>query len=163
MPYGKDSNVFMLYLAGPVDGVSIEESSSWRELVSEEFPNVVFFMPNDAYRNITSESVAAADHMNRHAIKCSDAVVANLSGDGRGFGTIREIEFARALEKRVCVAAGPELNTSLMAYDIAIYDSPVAATQGALEWLTDRLNSPPIHPLLGRLGLYPNPGDDDEL
>lgn len=138
--------LFMMYLAGPMDDVSTEEASGWRDKVIAEFPDIVFFRPDLAYGNATADTAPAILHMNQHGIECSQALIANLSGPGRGFGTIREIEYARTKTRYVAIAAdrkdiGPH---TLMAHDCHLFDTPTEAVQAAWEFLTDKINEPPM-------------------
>lgn len=151
--------VFTIYLAGPCDGISAADTTGWRDELATEFPSVLFVRPDRAYDNQSYDNAAAFDHMNRHLIKCSSAVVANLSGPGRGLGTLREIEFARAMEKYVSVACDiDKMKKSLLSYDLHLFPTPAEATHGALEFLTEVVNQP--HPLFGVI--RPPQADDDE-
>lgn len=136
---------FMIYLAGPMDGISDQEAHGWREQIAIEYPNILFFMPHRAYANSSRHTALSVDHMNRHAINCSSGLLANLIGPGRGFGTIREIEFARMKQKRVAIAADERDigQHTLLAYDIDVQATITDAMNSLLEWLTDAVNQPP--------------------
>lgn len=156
---------FVMYLAGPMDGVPTQEAAGWREALATEFPQVLFFMPNCAYRNASKASAGTVDHLNRHVISCCSAVIANLTGPGRGFGTIREIEFARSQTRFVGVACRPDDDLalhSLMAHDLHLFDTPELAVQGALEFLTENRNKQQMNPMVQLLGLQPETDEEDE-
>ena len=130
----------LIYLAGPIDGVSIEDACAWREDLARHAPvGVVLFNPATAFHNVNKQTIQGADAVNRMVIQMSSAVVANLSGPGRAFGTMREIEFARgACGKLVVVAVGPEPIEALLAYDLIQAPDPLEALEFALEQLYDR-------------------------
>lgn len=71
--------------------------------------------------------------MNRKAIQASHAVIANLLGPGRGFGTIREIEYAAANNTMVVVVG--DFPHSLMTWDLTLADS----LEGALDAVLQRV------------------------
>lgn len=111
----------LVYLAGPIDDVSPEEATLWRDKATRAFhgygiavydPAGAFNVPNlgpvvDLGKTIREVNTAAIVHC--------DGLFANLTGPGRAFGTIREIERATRMG-RVVVVAG-DLYT-LEAYDV---------------------------------------------
>jgi hypothetical protein len=154
----------MIYLAGPVDGIGADEANTWRDAVSSAFPNVLFFHPQLAYRNANMHNAHLMTHMNKHAIRCSNGVLVNLTGEGRGFGSIREIEFAREQGKRVVVACRPDDigEHTLLAYDLELVADPIDGMQKLLEWLTDRVNSPQPTMFGFPFGIIQQPEEDEE-
>lgn len=123
----------LIYLAGPIDGISPEEARGWREDLAAITPSgVLLFNPCTAYHGVNAMTAKGADHINRHVIAHSSAVIANLSGPGRGFGTIREIEFARYCDKIVSVVVESPLD-SLLAYDV----HQALSTEEALEFVLE--------------------------
>lgn len=149
---------YMVYLAGPIDGISPPEAASWRTSLALDFPDVLFFLPNRAYANVTRESAGVMDGMNRHAIEHCTGVVANLSGKGRGFGTIREIEYACSKNKFVAVVVDPEDigENTLLTYDLMLSKTPTEAMEALLTVWADRMaNATQLPQFLGFLGPPP--------
>jgi len=114
----------LVYLAGPIEGIPVEDARDWRESMATTLAEygVSCFIPNGAYKVASvpaiAEQIVAID---RFAITQCDLLLANLSGPGRAFGTIREIEYARSLGKRVIVMA-PDV-TSAFAYDVEVVNT----------------------------------------
>lgn len=96
----------LVYLAGPIDGVSQDEAIGWREATAAAInkKGINVFNPAKAYNicDLSTVKKQIAD-IDRAAIRECDVVIANLYGNGKGFGTIREIEYAVSLGKRVIV------------------------------------------------------------
>lgn len=89
----------LVYLAGPVDAVSREEATDWREVASKHLlPEFATFSPPGAFRidgtQADAETCRALIEINNMAIDRSCAVLANLRG--RSFGTPIEVEFAKS-------------------------------------------------------------------
>lgn len=118
-----------VYLAGPIDHVTIEKAREWREEIAEEFGTVLFFSPAHAYFNARVSSAEAVVNVNKHVIACCDGLLANLR-DQFSLGTIREIEFARSLSKPV--AMSPRVPSSLAAGDLTQGDTLIEAMTGLL-------------------------------
>lgn len=130
MPY------LMVYLAGPMDDVSKQVARGWREKLATGAPvGVAFFSPAHAYLNVNPRSFPAVDQLNRVAIQGSHAMIANLGGQGRGFGTIREIEYALQVHTPVWLIG--DVGPSLMTYDLRRADSPDEALTAILETVDD--------------------------
>lgn len=126
----------LIYLAGPIDDVEVEEAQGWREQIAVDLPEgVVLFSPAHAFLNVNASNIKRADWANRHVINCADAVIANLDGDGRGFGTIREIEFAVRIGRPVVVVGQLE---SLMQYDLEVVGRLDEALMTALELVAEK-------------------------
>ena len=104
---GSWARSIMVYLAGPVDDISADKSHGWRATVSTAFAShgINTFNPAAAFVTGSMDQYGKKQiaDIDRAAIHNCDVVLANLSGDGRAFGTIREIEYARSLNKRVIV------------------------------------------------------------
>ena len=143
------SRTVCLYLAGPIDGIPVGEARGWRAEVAELNRGVLFFDPTMAWRGADVYSggadvysggahpgpypapdpapwgadvdmARAVDAVNRAAIRHCDGLLVNLSGPGRGFGTAREIEYARSLGKPVSVFVGGRPLVSLLAHDLMV-------------------------------------------
>lgn len=91
----------LVYLGGPIDGVTISDARGWRSIVVESFNNesgVIFYNPLHAFiapKSMQLKSDAnKMQEINREAMDYSDLVVINLSGPGRAIGSIRELEYA---------------------------------------------------------------------
>jgi hypothetical protein len=112
----------LAYLAGPLDGVSHEDGREWyKKLEALAPPGWVLYLPGHAFASPASDAIAT-DAANRSVIvHAASVVIANLSGPGRGFGTIREIEFARQHGRPVVVIG--ELD-SLLAHDVECVARP---------------------------------------
>lgn len=122
----------LIYLAGPQDDVTQGEARGWREELAAGAPSgVAFFSPAHAYLNVSAASFPPVDWLNRVAIEKSHAVIANLSGPGRAFGTIREIEYAAAHNTMVQVVGADE--RSLMTWDVYLADTLDDALNAILE------------------------------
>lgn len=122
----------LIYLAGPLDDVSGETARGWREELAAGAPaSVAFFSPAHAYLNVGKDSFPPVDWMNRRAIEGSHAMIANLSGPGRGFGTVREIEYA--VSKHTMVQVVGPVGASLMTWDVHLADSLDDALNAVLE------------------------------
>lgn len=121
----------LIYLAGPQDDVSKRVARGWREKLASSAPaGVAFFSPAHAYMNVNRLSFRPVDHVNRLVINAATAVIANLSGQGRGFGTVREIEYAVQVGTPVQVI-GP-VSHSLMTWDLTIAESLEEALDNVL-------------------------------
>lgn len=109
----------MVFLSGPIDDISMDEASRWRDTLARQLDklNVNVYDPARAFRINTKLSSEAVIKINKTAIEASDLLIANLSGEGRGFGTIREIEYAKSLNKQVIIIGDI---VSLSAYDCII-------------------------------------------
>lgn len=133
----------MVYLAGPVDGITEAESRDWRAETAGDYPNVLFFMPDTAFANANRTNARLMHHMNQHAINCSHALLANLSGPGLGFGTVREVEFAASRNKFTVVVDGQDkLAQTLLVHDLHIVKSMDEGMTKILEWHAEMANQP---------------------
>lgn len=113
----------LVYLAGPQDDVTSEEARHWRAEIAKRLPaHVACFSPAHAYLGVGASSFPVVDAANRTMITYCDLMIAWLAGEGRGFGTIREIEFAVAMDKPVIVV-GPAIRLSLMSHDVTVVDT----------------------------------------
>lgn len=115
-------NPVLIYLAGPIDDIALDRAQQWREAVAAHAPTgVALFSPAHAFMNVNEVSFRGVDRVNRAVIhSCAHGVLANLMGPGRGFGTIREIEFARMTGTPVAVVGKID---SLMKDDIMVAKS----------------------------------------
>lgn len=113
----------MVYLAGPIDNVPLGESTGWRKEYADALAeyNIGCFNPVLAYHlgyTTSDEQAKAIVSINRFAITVCDMVVAYLE-NGLGFGTVREIEYAKSIGKRVIVVSSKALR-SLEARDLEV-------------------------------------------
>lgn len=111
----------LVYLAGPIDDITTTEASGWRVEVSGALASkgINSFNPHAAYSIANLRPICQqVAEIDRSAIRHCDALIANLLGSGRAFGTIREVEFARSLDKRVIVVA--EKLESAFAHDVQV-------------------------------------------
>lgn len=111
------------YLAGPIDDIKNEEVLWWVDPLKRVFTEIgvnsyspFYAITQTPFLRGSAEKICA---INRHAVMCCDFLVAYLAGKGRGFGTIREIEYARACAKPVYVIGHLQ---SLEAHDIITVD-----------------------------------------
>lgn len=150
----------LVYLAGPQDDVSQDQARGWREELAAGAPTgVSFFSPAHAYLAVNRASFPAVDAMNRQAIQMSHAVIANLSGPGMGFGTIREIEFATIHNKLVQVV-GP-IDHAMMTWDLTHAPDLDIALNNILEQVQQfREMRRQAHGVA--VQIIPPPEDDDE-
>lgn len=144
----------LIYLAGPQDDVSKSTARRWREKLAAGAPaGVAFFSPAHAYLNVNRVSFPVVDMMNRAAINGSHAVIANLGGQGMGFGTIREVEFALSVRTPVWVV-GP-VGHSLMTHDLRVVDTvddALASILFAVDDLRAKMSGHPLSMLFPWLG-----------
>lgn len=132
----------VVYLAGPIDDITVEEAFTWRAKIAEDWPDILFYNPVGAIMNGSHETAPAADTVNRAVIRASTILLANLTGPGRGFGTVREIEYASSLN-HVLVAVAGDLDRTMMKYDLIVKETVNEALTKALETLTDFVNQRP--------------------
>lgn len=117
-----------VYLAGPVDTVSRETATSWRELVAKVLTDhgIICYLPNLPWRGFSSCSSLWQEHaqwidtVNRCAIHEADAVFANMHRVT--IGTTREIEFARSINKPVFAVLREEKRI-VCTHDIYLFKS----------------------------------------
>lgn len=112
----------MAFLSGPIDDVAEHEAQTWREALGRHLlrKGVNTFDPSRAFNIANGLSSEAVIAINKEAIRQSDIIIVNLSGNGRAFGTIREIEYAKSLNKHVVIVG--EI-VSLAGYDCVILPS----------------------------------------
>lgn len=152
----------IIYLAGPIDGVAAGESQTWREKAADLVDTgVLLFSPAHAYMNAAPINAQSIDWINKSVIDQCDGVLANLTGAGRGLGTIREIEFARLRNKPVAVAG--DLDVHYSAWDLVVRPTLEDAVHELLKAIyAQRVQlKNPIMMLLPGMGDMRGPGDDD--
>lgn len=110
----------MVYLGGPVDFVSHTDAVSWRESLTEALMEHKWatYSPVGAIGN-GYYGPGRVIEMCLSAINICDAMVAKLPDNTKAFGTIREIEYAKALGKPVIVWS-PWADQSIFAYDLEV-------------------------------------------
>lgn len=114
----------IIYLAGPIDDIDREEAREWREQVGDQFGSgTLLYSPAHAFVNAHYINARAIEFVNRLVLQNCDGVLANLSGSGRAFGTIREIEFARLHGKPVAVVADVSMNVHFSTFDLMLAPS----------------------------------------
>lgn len=157
----RDIQPIMIYLAGPIDDITINQARTWREEAGLDLPTgVVLFSPAHAYQGEVSEATAPkVDYINRVNIAFCDGMIANLSGPGRGFGTVREIEFARSRNKPVVVIDSIDHIVSMMAHDLHLVKNFDAALTSILQSIQEGRN-PQV--LMVPLPFLQPPEDQDE-
>lgn len=147
--------VFLLYLAGPIDGVTEREAHGWRDELMRVAPSgVVCFDPSLAWAGVNRLTAPAVDAGNRLIIRSCSGVIANMAGEGRAFGTIREIEFARHHGIPVAIATGSrEPIESLLSYDLLQAEQPIGALEALMEYIVEGVQQQQRHPLYRLFGL----------
>lgn len=152
----------IIYLAGPIDDVPIETAREWRRDLSLSLPhNVVLFSPAHAYFNGNPETFPKIDHFNRRVIYAADGLLANLTGSGRGFGTIREIEHAVNSSTPVAVAGDI---VSYMAHDVIVRPTVDEAFNALLQKIAELRDVPP-HMMFGPFVIpfqQPDPPEEED-
>lgn len=115
----------MVYLAGPIDNVDTALALGWRKSTGEILATcgVTSFNPCAAFFVGKQPPAELIRSINRHALFVSHICLVNLTGPTMGFGTLREIEYARSLGKRVIVAHNSKLDNHLDAYDLELVDT----------------------------------------
>lgn len=150
----------IIYLAGPIDAIDKEEACSWREQVQDKFGSgTLLYSPAHAFINAHFVNARAIEFVNRLVIQHCDGVLANLAGEGRAFGTIREIEFARLHGKPVAVV-GEEYKAHFSAFDLIVSDSMDTACDRLVKEIGKVRERP--HPLALLLGAQPDEDDDED-
>lgn len=153
----------IIYLAGPIDGIDGDEARNWRETVASQVgTGVLLFSPAHAYMNAMPVNAQSIDWLNKLVIQHSDGVLANLSGPGRGLGTIREIEFARMNRKPVAVVG--DLDVHYSAWDLLLKPTMDEGIQALMEEIhkNRQQQSHPMAFLLPGFGTgMEDPGGDD--
>lgn len=121
----------IVYLAGPIDGVEVTAATEWRTKTAKELGDagVSTFNPAGPFRfgDVTDKMDKFVIETNKSALAQCDVLLANLSGVGRGIGTIREIEYAinRGIQVIVVLPMASTHHSSL--YDTTIVYSLVDA------------------------------------
>lgn len=107
------------FLSGPIDDIGAMEAERWRVTLAQHLGKIGInsFDPARAFNIRNNLSAKAVIEINKRAIEASDIIIANLSGEGRGFGTIREIEYAKSLQKQVIIIGDI---VSLAGYDCIV-------------------------------------------
>ena len=93
-------DIFKIYLAGKISGISFEESNNWRLVAKDALENiesnkkVVAINPNDYYnfmniKHLTEKEILRYD-LNR--VRTSNLILVNLNGDS--IGTAMELQHA---------------------------------------------------------------------
>lgn len=132
-----------IYLSGPIDDLPIEDATGWRLELGRHCPSgCLFFDPAGAFYGAGIGTAREVDHLNRVALSHCDGVLVNLSGPGRGFGTIREIEFARLHGKPVAVATGATPIVSLTAHDLMLAETIDEALDLLMQAIRERQDAP---------------------
>lgn len=149
-----------IYLAGPIDGIPLEDALGWRDEIAELYPTTLFYNPVTAYRNASQGTMSGVERFNRVAICLCDGVLANLAGPGMGFGTIREIEYASqnpSANKPVAVAGDIQ---SMAVADLIVRPTVEEALEELLALVADGRHAMSQHPL-AQLFSRIEEGDDD--
>jgi nucleoside 2-deoxyribosyltransferase len=148
-----------IYLAGPID--ETDDGSTWRTRIGESLPpGVIAIDPFHGVHGDGPRTAQVVDRTNRWMIHASDGLLVNLEERAAAFGTIREIEFARAKGKPVVVVS-PDIIHSLSAHDVFQEDTLERGLGRLVEAITDRLEAPAVHPML-MIGFGEAPEVDDD-
>ena len=117
------------YIAGAIDFIG-NEAACWFETAKEKLEayGILCFSPYHAYTQLrgkwTSGMKAYIDAINRAAIRGCDAFIAHLVRSKFTVGTIRDLEYASSLGKRVIVVSyGSSIVHSCALYDVEIVDT----------------------------------------
>lgn len=96
----------LVYLAGPIDAVSPDESRKWRNFVQDVLAErgIATFNPATAVTN-GNAARQPVSNVCRSVIACCDYVIAYLPTGWPAFGSIIELEIARSLEVPVVVVS----------------------------------------------------------
>lgn len=152
-----------IYLAGPIDGIAEEDAKTWREQAGLDLPTgVLLFSPAHAYFGASLATARELACLNGTMLMACDAMIANLSGSGMGFGTIREIQLARMQNLPVAVVY-PEPLPSLMAFDVMRGADFDECLEMVLDTVQAKRSAPPVHPILGPMRQFRiEPVDEEE-
>ena len=107
----------IVYLCGPIDAVSAEESKGWRTIAYDKLSQlaVVSTVPGLEVTKMTPDQIVRLDS---HMIRLSDAVIANLNFLSEpptrriGTGTLVEIGMAFAQGKKIIAYSELPLHNS---------------------------------------------------
>lgn len=112
----------MVYLAGAIDAVELEEAAMWRIKATAMFnkKGLSCYNPASAFGLAKQKPSEVISRINRFALLSCHVMLAHLPDGQRCFGTIREVEYARANGKRVVVVASKALLQHVEAYDLEI-------------------------------------------
>lgn len=146
----------LVYLGGAIDDATREEAQGWRDqakaaLAKEGItcydPCAAFSAPVDHPEFDLRDIGKRAHFIEREVIARSTALLVNLI-PGKPFGTIREIDFARSLDRPVVVVA--ENLPSLQAWDLIIVPDLESGIRGIISgsW-RQRRNAPHPEPTIG--------------
>jgi nucleoside 2-deoxyribosyltransferase len=127
-----------VYLAGPIDATTQEEALGWRTVVANILTPQGFacFNPFSAFhlsKKFLQQAGPYVTLINESALRASTYVLVNLASDARTIGTIRELDLAVRLGKRVVVVL-PGGVSHLSLYDVHVVDTLSEATA----WICER-------------------------
>lgn len=91
-----------VYLCGPINGCTDEESVDWREQAKKQFPKSLNPMLRD-YRGIESTSYREIVELDKREVRSADVLLVNYTKPS--VGTSMEIFYAWTLGIPVCVVA----------------------------------------------------------
>ncbi|OGZ29841.1 MAG: hypothetical protein A2931_02330 [Candidatus Niyogibacteria bacterium RIFCSPLOWO2_01_FULL_45_48] len=109
---------FLLYLAGPITGVSYGESTDWREYVSKKLPPHIKGVSPMRGKKYLSQERKIADSYEKEPLSCqkgitcrdrmdvmrADAIIVNFLGAKKvSIGSIMEIAWADAWRKPIII------------------------------------------------------------
>jgi len=128
----------IVYLAGPVRSVGLDEAIKWRRIVSAILNKrgITTFDPASCFwrpQYITKPVAARIESINRAAIDVSDVVLACYDPRSMNIGTIRELEYGSARGKRCIFVCEEDLDGKISAYDLEWYLHPVDAVAAILQ------------------------------
>lgn len=112
---------YLVYLAGPITGLTYEGASDWREWVAARFPAYIVAVSPLRGKDYLPRGTALADHYepalsttkgittrDRFDVMRADLILVNFLGATRvSIGTVMEIAWADMLRKPIVVAMEP--------------------------------------------------------
>jgi nucleoside 2-deoxyribosyltransferase len=118
--WGQSTN--LVYLGGSIDAITHEQASGWREEVTKSFNEygISVYNPVGAFGFAGMGAAQAISTINRQAILACDFCLFRV--DKASFGTIREIEFAKANGKPLVVVSA-HLSSHVESHDLHIVAS----------------------------------------
>lgn len=152
-----------IYLAGPIDDITVDDALGWRHQIAKDYAEVLFYSPIGPWLNARRSNASIIDVGNRRSLLTCHGTLANLSGVGYGFGTMREIEFATAHDRPVAIVTDGRINdATLMTHDIEVFMSTDEAMQRLLEKIGDDLRQPAMGPVGAIQLIAPRGNNPDE-
>lgn len=126
----------VVYLAGPIDQVSVEESTKWREVAAQALEEVAITVsPRGMVAGGAVNDGSAVMALCRAVVPLCSHILTYLPRGVPALGTIREIEYARGLGLPVHVV-GDWVSASAFSADLTVHHS----LANAIEYLIDEFS-----------------------